>query len=137
MKPLPPLDCLRFFEAAARHQSFALAAGELGVTPAAVGHRIRMLEAHLQAALFIHRHRGVRLNRRGRTYNEEVQRILAEVHSVSERQRHTPRRMRMMCLPQSVCERRPAPSPRGRPRDAPVTANLSLSTAHRRGAAEG
>ena len=34
VKPLPPLDCLRFFEAAARHRSFALAGKELGVTSA-------------------------------------------------------------------------------------------------------
>ena len=32
---LPPLDSLRFFEATARHQSFALAGKELGVTAAA------------------------------------------------------------------------------------------------------
>ena len=31
---LPPLESLRFFEAAARHQSFARAAEELDVTPA-------------------------------------------------------------------------------------------------------
>ena len=47
MIPLPPLDCLRFFESAARHRSFVRAAEELGVTPPAVGHRIRMLESHL------------------------------------------------------------------------------------------
>ena len=41
---LPPLDSLRFFEAAARHQSFVLAGKELGVTAAAVGHRIRTWE---------------------------------------------------------------------------------------------
>ena len=40
---LPPLDCLRFFEAAARHRSFVRAA---------VAHRIRMLESHLGAELF-------------------------------------------------------------------------------------
>ena len=49
---LPPLDCLRFFEAAARHRSFVRAAEELGVTPPAVAHRIRMLESHLGAELF-------------------------------------------------------------------------------------
>ena len=32
---IPPLDCLRFFEAAARRQSFARAAGELDVSAAA------------------------------------------------------------------------------------------------------
>ena len=66
--PLPPLDWLRFFETAARHQSFAPAGKELGVTAAAVGHRIRTrtLEQHLDAELFERRRRSVRLNRRGR-----------------------------------------------------------------------
>ena len=41
MIPLPPLDCLRFFEPAARQRSFVLAAGELGVTAPAVGHSPR------------------------------------------------------------------------------------------------
>ena len=41
---LPPLEALRFFDAAARHESFAGAARELDVTPAAVSHRIRTLE---------------------------------------------------------------------------------------------
>ena len=84
-EPLPPLDCLRFFEAAARHQSFVRAAGELGVTPPAVAHRIRMLEAHLGAELFARRHRGVRLNRRGRAYCEEVRRILLDIRDTTER----------------------------------------------------
>ena len=39
---LPPLDSLRFFEAAARHQSFARAAAELHVTASAVAHRVRI-----------------------------------------------------------------------------------------------
>ena len=52
MISLPPFDCLRFFEAAARLRSFAHAGEELGVTPPAVAHRIRMLESHLGAELF-------------------------------------------------------------------------------------
>ena len=83
--PLPPLDCLRFFEAAARHRSFVLAAGELGVTAPAVGHRIRMLESHLGAELFVRRHRGVVLNRRGRAYYEEVRRILLDISETTGR----------------------------------------------------
>ena len=90
---LPPLESLRFFEAAARQQSFARAAEEFGVTPAAVAHRVRMLEKHLDVPFFDRGHRGVRLNRRGRAYLKEVQRILAEVHGVSERQRRWPRRV--------------------------------------------
>ena len=50
--PLPPLECLRFFDAAARHQSFVRAASELHVTPAAVAYRIKMLEGHLGHSLF-------------------------------------------------------------------------------------
>ena len=98
MLHLPPLDSLRFFEAAARHQSFVLAGKELGVTAAAVGHRICTLESHLGAALFERRRRSVHLNRRGRAYLKEVQRILAEVHGVSEQQRATPRRVRIVSV---------------------------------------
>ncbi len=49
---LPPLNALRAFEAAARHLSFAKAADELHVTPAAVSHQIKALEAHLGTKLF-------------------------------------------------------------------------------------
>jgi LysR family glycine cleavage system transcriptional activator len=55
MKPLrrlPPLNALRSYEAAARHLSFTKAAGELGVTPAAVSHQVKMLEDHIGIALF-------------------------------------------------------------------------------------
>ena len=95
---LPPLDSLRFFEAAARHQSFARAAAELHVTASAVAHRVRMLEKHLAVPLFDRRQRGVRLTGRGQAYLKEVQRILAEVHGVSERQRRWPRRVRIVSV---------------------------------------
>ena len=101
---LPPLESLRFFEAAARHQSFARAAEELEVTPAAVAHRVRMLEKHLEVPLFDRRRRSVRVNRRGRAYLKEVQRILAEVHGVSERQRRWPRRVRIVSV-EAVAEK--------------------------------
>ena len=105
MLHLPPLESLRFFEAAARHQSFVLAGKELGVTAAAaVGHRIRTLEGHLGAELFERRRRSVHLNRRGRAYLKEVQRILAEVHGVSELQRATPRRVRIVSV-EAVAEK--------------------------------
>ena len=101
---LPPLESLRFFEAAARHQSFARAAAEIGVTPAAVAHRVRMLEKYLDVPLFERRRRGVRLDRRGQAYLKEVQRILAEVHGVSERQRRWPRRVRIVSV-EAVAEK--------------------------------
>jgi LysR family glycine cleavage system transcriptional activator len=43
---------LRAFEAAARHLSFARAADELHVTPAAISQQIRQLEDHLGLSLF-------------------------------------------------------------------------------------
>ncbi|SFI84796.1 LysR substrate-binding domain-containing protein [Caulobacter sp. UNC279MFTsu5.1] len=57
MRRLPPLSALRAFEAAARRLSFRLAAEELAVTPTAVSHQVRQLEAYLDQALFV---RGVR-----------------------------------------------------------------------------
>ena len=80
---LPPLGSLPFFDAAARHQSFARAAVELGVTPAAVAQRIRALEGYLGAELFQRRQRGVWLNRRGRAYHAEVSRILRDILDTS------------------------------------------------------
>ena len=45
MPSLPPLECLHFFEVAARRESFAKAAQELHVSPSAVAHRIKVLRA--------------------------------------------------------------------------------------------
>jgi LysR family glycine cleavage system transcriptional activator len=62
---LPPLNALRAFEAAARHMSFALAARELHVTPAAISHQIKGLEEHLGRPLFRRLKRGLELTRSG------------------------------------------------------------------------
>ncbi len=104
MSGLPPLESLRFFEAAARHESFARAAAELGVTAAAVAYHVRALEAHLDAPLFERRQRGVLLNPRGQAHLKEIQHILAEVHGVSERHRRQPRRVRIISV-EAVAEK--------------------------------
>jgi LysR family glycine cleavage system transcriptional activator len=52
MQKLPPLVELRAFEAAARCRSFKVAAAELGVTPTAVSHQIKLLEAYCGQTLF-------------------------------------------------------------------------------------
>lgn len=65
---LPPLNALRAFEAAARHASFALAAEELGVTPAAVSQQVKALEQQLQVPLFLRQARGLALTNAGRAY---------------------------------------------------------------------
>ena len=65
-RPLPPLNALRSFEAIARHLSFAKAAEELHVTPAALSHQIRGLEEQLGLALFYRRTRAIELTDAGR-----------------------------------------------------------------------
>ncbi|MET3666645.1 LysR substrate-binding domain-containing protein [Caulobacter sp. 1776] len=61
-----PLGALRAFEAAARLESFRLAADELGVTPTAISHRIRELEETLGLKLFERHVRRVALTPSGR-----------------------------------------------------------------------
>lgn len=63
---LPPLTALRAFEAAARHMSFAKAAAELNVTPAALSFQIKSLEEHLGAPLFRRLNRAVELTDAGK-----------------------------------------------------------------------
>src|SRR5687767_347448 len=62
---LPPLNGLRAFEAAARQMSFAMAARELHVTPAAISHQIKGLEEQLGKRLFRRLKRGLELTRAG------------------------------------------------------------------------
>jgi len=63
---LPPLTALRAFEAAARHMSFAKAAEELHVTPAALSFQIKSLEEHLGQPVFRRLNRAVELTEAGR-----------------------------------------------------------------------
>ena len=73
-KRLPSINGLQAFEAAARHLSFARAADELGLTPTAISHRIRNLEAELGLVLFRRVHRAVALTEAG----ERMARDLSE-----------------------------------------------------------
>ena len=63
--PMPPLNALRAFEAAARHGSFARAALELHVTPGAVSQQVRLLEEYMGVALFERTGQGLRLSTSG------------------------------------------------------------------------
>ena len=62
---VPALSALVCFEASARKLSFKDAAAELNVTPAAISHQIRRLEADLGSPLFRRQHRGVELTETG------------------------------------------------------------------------
>jgi len=65
---LPSLNALRAFEAAARHLSLTKAADELAVTPGALSHQIKALEARLGAKLFQRTARGLAFTDLGRNY---------------------------------------------------------------------
>jgi DNA-binding transcriptional LysR family regulator len=73
---LPPVHALSAFEAAARHNSFALAADELCITPSALSHRIRLLEDFVGERLFIRDGRSVGLSEFGRRYLDVVRAAL-------------------------------------------------------------
>lgn len=85
MKRLPPLNTLRAFEAAARHESFLKAAGELHLTPSAVSHQIRVLEDHLGVSLFQRRPRSVSLGEGGRAFWVAVRDALDDIARAAER----------------------------------------------------
>lgn len=67
MKPRHPvpLNALRAFEAAARCGSLQQAAAQLFVTPAAISHQVKRLEAYLSVSLFSRGHRAIELTPEG------------------------------------------------------------------------
>lgn len=79
-RPLPPLNAVRAFEAAARRSSFKDAAAELGVTHGAVSRQIRLLEEWLgPPSLFRRLSHGVTLTAEGRALLGEIQPALERV----------------------------------------------------------
>ena len=68
----PSMAALSAFEAAARHESFTLAARELSLTESAVSRQIGLLEESLNVSLFVRVKQRVTLTRSGRLYSEQV-----------------------------------------------------------------
>ncbi|AWI74281.1 LysR family transcriptional regulator [Parazoarcus communis] len=66
------LKAIQAFEAAARFESFALAADDLFVTPSAISHQVKLLEELVGVRLFHRVHRAVVLTDAGRRYAEEI-----------------------------------------------------------------
>ena len=82
---LPPLNSLRAFEAAARHLSFADAAEELSVTPAAVSHQVKRLEDYLGVKLFRRLNRQVLLTDAGQIALPDVRAAFDRLGTAMER----------------------------------------------------
>src|SRR5712672_148988 len=81
---LPPLNALRAFEAAARHESFTRAAEELCVTQGAVSHQVKALEAELGLKLFNRERQRLVITEAGRSYLEVVRDALDRIAAVTE-----------------------------------------------------
>ncbi|KXO76852.1 MAG: LysR substrate-binding domain-containing protein [Proteobacteria bacterium] len=79
IKPLPPMNSLIVFEAAARHLSFTRAANELNVTQGAISRQIRQLEEYLGKELFVRANRNIYLTPTGLQYYQTVYSALLEV----------------------------------------------------------
>jgi len=81
---LPPLNSLRVFEAAARHNSFRQAADELNITASAVSHGMQTLEDWLGVELFFRETRGLRLTPAGEAYLPLISDALAMLAKATE-----------------------------------------------------
>jgi LysR family glycine cleavage system transcriptional activator len=82
--PMPPLNALRAFEAAARHLSLTRAAAELHVTAGALSHQIRGLEEMLGVQLFERRVRAIALTAAGKLLYPGLQTGFARIREAVE-----------------------------------------------------
>lgn len=84
---LPPLNALRAFEAAARHNGYIAAAEELHVTRGAISRQVKLLEEHLGVSLFHRGHNGVTLTEAGQSLlpvlTDAFEKIAARTHRLT------------------------------------------------------
>lgn len=90
MRKLPPLNALRAFEAAARHESFTRAAVELHVTHGAVSRQVALLETWLGSTLFTRARSQVTLTETGSRYLSDVTPALDRIAVASSQVRDRP-----------------------------------------------
>jgi LysR family glycine cleavage system transcriptional activator len=83
MRRLPFLNGVRAFEAAARRGSFAAAAGELHVSPAAISRMVHLLEDRLGVALFERTANRLVTTAAGRTYQTGLTPLLDALASLT------------------------------------------------------
>lgn len=80
---IPSLNWLRVFEAAARCESFARAASQIGLSAAAVSQQVKALEDRLGTPLFVRHAHAVSLTEAGRAYLPVVQQSLMMLESAT------------------------------------------------------
>lgn len=89
---MPPLNHLRAFEAAVRHESFTKAAHELNVTQGAISRHIRDLEDYLGFKLFQRINNTLQVPRDSRQFADTLTRAFDQIHRASQELRHSKRR---------------------------------------------
>ncbi|MEP2534038.1 LysR substrate-binding domain-containing protein [Shimia sp.] len=99
MTRLPPLNALRAFEAAARHNGFIDAASELHVTRGAISRHVAILEEHLGVQLFRRNHRGVELTRAGQSLLPVLSDAFARISTETDRLSAGATDLRIICPP--------------------------------------
>ena len=82
---MPSIRTLNTFLAVARSGSFAAAGAEVGLTPAAVGLQMKVLEADLGIPLFDRRARAIVLNAAGQEAMVTIGEILARYEALARR----------------------------------------------------
>jgi LysR family transcriptional regulator, glycine cleavage system transcriptional activator len=82
---LPPLNALKAFEAAARHESFTRAADELCVTQGAVSQQVKALEVSLGITLFDRERQRLVITPAGREYLAVIRDALDRIAMGTER----------------------------------------------------
>jgi LysR family glycine cleavage system transcriptional activator len=85
------LPAFGVFVVAARHQNFARAAEELGLTASAVSHHVRTLETALGICLFQRHARGANLTTEGRLLADSVGAALTDIDAAATSLRRAPR----------------------------------------------
>ena len=82
-----PLNSLRAFEAAGRHESFLDAAAEQDVSSGSISRHVRLLENYLGTELFVRRSNGVALTAAGRDYAETVTAVFRDLRTATDQVR--------------------------------------------------
>lgn len=84
MRQLPSLNGVKAFESAARFESFAKAAEEMNVTPAAISRLVRLLEESLGVVLFERTPNRLTLTGAGQSYREGLTPALDQIARATE-----------------------------------------------------
>ena len=96
---LPPLNALRAFEAAARHNGFVAAAEELHVSRGAISRHVKLLEDYLGTPLFRRHAKGVTLTEAGKRLRPVLTESFEAISREAQRLSSSASDLRIICPP--------------------------------------